>query len=149
MNRMLNLGDGIVKPALVAEVDTTTVDVRPVPGVNGIPVVEAVAAIEGAGLRAVVRGDSTTVSSQFPLEGARVTAGSEVTIYGTAVAANKPGNVKVPDLRGKTVRQAVQDLVKANLKVSIDGSGVVSEQKPNAGTVVAYGTVCRIACRKR
>ena len=149
MNRMLNLGDGIVEPALVAEVDTTVIDVRPVPDLNGMPVAEAVAAISSANLKAVVRGDSTVVSNQFPLAGARVTAGSEVTIYGHTVAASKPGNVKVPDLRGKTVRQAVQDLVKANLKVSIDGSGVVSDQKPNAGAVVAYGTVCRIACRKR
>ncbi|MFA6470661.1 MAG: penicillin-binding transpeptidase domain-containing protein [Candidatus Latescibacterota bacterium] len=58
-------------------------------------------------------------------------------------------SVMVPNITGKPLRLAVQNLVQANLKVKINGSGVVQSQDPLPGSMVAYGTMCEIACRNR
>lgn len=50
------------------------------------------------------------------------------------------GDVRVPDLDGRTARVALARLVEVDLAASIRGSGVVVRQTPAAGTYVARGT---------
>ena len=64
-------------------------------------------------------------------------------------AVARGGSVVVPNITGKPLRLAVQDLVQSNLKVKITGSGVVQSQAPSPGSLVAMGTMCEIACRNR
>jgi len=51
---------------------------------------------------------------------------------------------QVPDLRGKTAREAVASLVARGYRTRIDGSGVVVRQAPSAGTVLATGQACTL-----
>lgn len=51
------------------------------------------------------------------------------------------GELLVPSLIGRTARAAVSAARKAELDVRLSGTGLVSAQQPNAGEVVARGTV--------
>ncbi len=51
---------------------------------------------------------------------------------------------QVPDLRGKTAREAVSRLVARGYRTRIDGTGVVVRQAPSAGTVLAAGQACTL-----
>jgi membrane peptidoglycan carboxypeptidase len=49
---------------------------------------------------------------------------------------------QVPDLRGKTAREAVASLVARGYRARLDGTGVVVRQIPPAGTSLPAGTAC-------
>ena len=51
---------------------------------------------------------------------------------------------QIPDLRGKTAREAVAGLVARGYRSRIDGSGVVVRQTPSAGTVLSEGQTCTL-----
>jgi len=51
---------------------------------------------------------------------------------------------QVPDLRGKTAREAVASLVARGYRTRIEGTGVVVRQAPSAGTVLATGQACTL-----
>ena len=51
---------------------------------------------------------------------------------------------QVPDVRGKSLRDAVADLVKRRLRVAAEGSGYVVHQDPQAGTAVVDGQICSL-----
>ena len=51
---------------------------------------------------------------------------------------------QVPDLRGKTSREAVASLVARGYRTRIEGTGVVVRQAPSAGTVLAAGQACTL-----
>jgi len=53
-------------------------------------------------------------------------------------------NGQVPDLRGKTAREAVAGLVARGYRTRIEGTGVVVRQAPSAGTVLAAGQACTL-----
>jgi cell division protein FtsI/penicillin-binding protein 2 len=51
---------------------------------------------------------------------------------------------QIPDMRGKSARQAVAGLVARGYRARLDGQGVVVRQTPPAGTVVAAGQACTL-----
>lgn len=149
MNRILNIRgnpwtDMIVKNTAPLQSSTATL-----PDMRGVDVKDAVARLNKIGFNPVVAGDSAMVMKQFPLAGTELNKGTTITLYSNIVARAKSNGVKVPNLKGKTMREAVQYLVQSNLGVNINGSGTVKSQDPAAGTFVDYGTVCTIACNKR
>ncbi|MFC1650671.1 penicillin-binding transpeptidase domain-containing protein [Candidatus Latescibacterota bacterium] len=151
MVRTLNMG-GSTWANMVAdadEVSTNHSEVIIVPDMKGKDVIEAIGKLVEIGFDAVVIGDSTQVARQSPMPGAELNIGEKITLYSNVVTGVKKNEIKVPNLKGKSLREAVQHLVQLNLEVNINGSGIVESQSPKAGTVVAYGTVCTIACNKR
>lgn len=48
--------------------------------------------------------------------------------------------IEVPDLAGKTLREARRALTRLGLVVECDGSGVVHDMVPPAGTAVPVGS---------
>jgi stage V sporulation protein D (sporulation-specific penicillin-binding protein) len=60
-----------------------------------------------------------------------------------ALLATTPG--EVPDLRGKTAREAVAALVSHGYRARIAGRGVVIAQNPPAGTAVSSGQTCTLS----
>ncbi|MCE5250751.1 PASTA domain-containing protein [bacterium] len=149
VNRMLNLADTPWND-LIAEnaLEDTVITVR-LPDVKGKRISEAVESIRNLGLNPEVYGDSTVVDKQSPLPGAQLNPGTVVKLYSNTLMTVQAGLIKVPDLIGKSLREATQDLIHANLDVTVSGSGVVKEQNPRAGTYVRNGTVCMLACSKR
>ena len=55
--------------------------------------------------------------------------------------------LQMPDVVGISLRQAVSRLTSSGLQVRMRGSGMVVDQRPRPGTVVARGSVCRVICR--
>ena len=150
MNRILNLSnnpwsDMIAKNTGIESSDNTAI----LPDMKGINIDKAVKKLIEIGLNPVVIGDSTVVAKQLPLSGAELNKGTKVTLYSSAITGEKSSRIRVPNLKGKSMRDAVQHLVQSNLAVVIEGSGVVKSQYPVAGTLVKYGTKCTIACNKK
>ena len=55
----------------------------------------------------------------------------------------------VPDVRGLSAREAVRELMRVGLSPRIDGSGLVIEQSPEAGTTVIPGDQAVLTLRRR
>ncbi|MFC1692160.1 penicillin-binding transpeptidase domain-containing protein [Candidatus Latescibacterota bacterium] len=149
INRILNMGDGPCAYAMVEKNINIAPKSEILPDMKGMNIHEAVAVLSELGFNPSVAGDSTIVMKQFPPTGAKLGKGADVTLYSDIVISEKQDLIKVPNIRGKTVREAVQDLVQSQLKVNVVGSGTVQKQDPPAGTLVKHGTVCVIACGKK
>jgi beta-lactam-binding protein with PASTA domain len=52
----------------------------------------------------------------------------------------------MPDLRGKTKRQALALLAPLGLKVNFKGEGIVRSQFPSVGRALQDGTSCELNC---
>ena len=120
-----------------------------VPELKNKRVTDAISKLTKIGLNPVVIGDSTLVLNQFPLAGAELDYGSDVAIYSDTIVNIDSNKATMPNLIGKTMREAIQYLVQANLDVKVDGTGIVSKQTPDPGKQIDYGTVCIIACNKK
>lgn len=57
------------------------------------------------------------------------------------------GYVRVPDLRGKSMRKVIYILNNLNLKPKIEGSGIVFWQFPKPGQIVKQGIVCKVGLK--
>lgn len=59
-------------------------------------------------------------------------------------ASRGSGEIVVPDLSGRGIREAVTLLASRGLKIQASGEGVVTGQSPPPGTYVAREAICRI-----
>lgn len=86
--------------------------------------------------------DSEIITSQTPKAGVSVSSNGVVMAYteqhGDSVSTT------VPDLKGKSLYQAITALKNANLNVQTTGSGTVVSQDISAGVSVEQGTVVKI-----
>ena len=57
------------------------------------------------------------------------------------------GYVRVPDLRGKSMRKVINILNELNLQPKIQGSGIVFWQYPKPGQIVKKGIVCKVGLK--
>lgn len=150
INRILNMGDSPVMAQVAAVTEKTPAVIEnTVPDVKGMDIRVAVAKLTALGFEPSVNGDSTTVSRQVPQAGAVLRNGSRVTLHSSTMTVEAGNRVRMPELTGKTIREAVQHLNQAQLDVKVSGSGVVRRQSPAPGTLVEYGTVCMLVCEKR
>ena len=125
-----------------------------VAGYKGYSVSYAQSLIEARGMKAVVVGNGSVVTSQVPASGTYVEKnGASVVLY---TGNEVPEDVVVPDLLGKTAAHANQMLINLGLNVKIEGTPhyltgneeiVVVEQSHEKGTKVAKGTVVTITFR--
>ena len=124
-----------------------------VPDVVGATVADAQAAIEEAGLIAVVeeRADDDVeaglVIETNPRAGVEVAPGTEV----VTVVSTGPEDVEVPDLLGLTVDEAAPVVEESGLAIEVvldpddpDPEGLVVEQTPAAGEVVEFGSTVTV-----
>ena len=126
-----------------------------VSGYKGYSVSYAKRLIENNGLKVLVVGDGTVVTSQLPESGTYVEKkGATVVLY-TGKAAQSE-DVSVPNLMGMTAAHANQTLTNIGLNVKIEGTPhyltgneeiVVVEQSIQKGTMVAKGTVVTLTFR--
>ncbi|MBA7588124.1 Stage V sporulation protein D [subsurface metagenome] len=147
INRALNIGKGPWTRMIAEKKNTPQSGV--LPNLKGVKMSSAVEKLQKLGFTSSVVGDSTLVAQQFPIAGVTLNEGSDITLFSNIRTTEKVSTIKVPDLKGKAMRDAVQHLVQANLEVRINGSGVVKKQTPRAGTLVKLGAVCVIDCGKR
>jgi cell division protein FtsI (penicillin-binding protein 3) len=119
-----------------------------VPDVTSLKVDAARAMLASDGFEATTQGGGELVLRQSPTAGARQVRGSTVTLVtGGQTSLLPPGYVLVPDVRGLSIRRAMNRLSTLQLDVDIDGSGVVTAQSPVAGGQVKTGTRVELHCQ--
>jgi stage V sporulation protein D (sporulation-specific penicillin-binding protein) len=121
-----------------------------VPDVIGMSLEEAAQALKEAGLEYLADETGTVVKDQMPKPGAKVISGTTVLLYTERGAESQPeeqaaqppaeGMVIVPDVLGKSIREANRILVSEGLRLRIEGSGIAVGQDPAPGTQVELGT---------
>ncbi|NLB28871.1 MAG: PASTA domain-containing protein, partial [Clostridiales bacterium] len=120
-----------------------------VPKLGGMYAEDVTSALNNLGLEYRFVGEGGTVTDQFPSAHAIVSPGTTVVVY---MGAPMPDNedVAVPDLTGRSYREAKQLLEAAGLFIRNVGvsasvnSAVVSIQSAAGGSVVTYGSVIEV-----
>ena len=54
------------------------------------------------------------------------------------------GTIKVPNLKGKSLKKAIDIINRIGLKIKIEGSGQVVSQKPRPGTILRPKDICLV-----
>ncbi|CAK9331113.1 stage V sporulation protein D [Thermoanaerobacter kivui] len=117
-----------------------------VPNVRNMKLYEAQNVLISNKLRFIVEGRGNTVFDQMPKPGAIVEENTTVILY-----LNDYGeeNVIVPDLTGKSVKEAAELLNSLGLKIKIKGNGFAVRQVPLEGTVVKKGETIEVEFRPK
>jgi beta-lactam-binding protein with PASTA domain len=121
-----------------------------VPDVRNMKTDDAEATLEAGGLEADIEDDGPIVIGQSPAPGATAERGATVTL--TTVVGNAPasgGFALVPDVRGLTIRKAMNSLAVQQLDVVIIGTGSVVGQTPAPGERLRRGASVTIRCEAR
>ncbi len=153
--RIIN-NNGLIAKILVAEntlpmqaAQDSEVTVS-IPDVTSKVMNDAVASLKRFGLATKVIGTGEEVVRQYPPAGNKVERGSIVQLMMNETdQAVISGALKVPDVRGMSVRRAVNKLAAERYGVSIIGSGVVANQFPTPGTALKQGTKVTIMCEPK
>jgi cell division protein FtsI (penicillin-binding protein 3) len=121
-----------------------------VPDVRTINVTIAQKILEGHGLAVKTFGKGEIVSRQSPDPGKIVQRGDGVTlVLNNDSVPQKDGTITVPDLRGMSLRRAINLLVIDDFDIHVQGSGIVVRQNPTAGQRVPTGSTLEIECQPR
>ncbi len=108
---------------------------------------EAMNLASSSGLRLKLSGGAGEVYAQVPGPGTLVKSGEEILLSFRKEGTDSEGKVRVPDLRGLSIRKARRMLLDCGLSSSIDGSGVVFRQTPAPGTLTRAGSRIELKCR--
>ena len=102
------------------------------------------------GLGSQIFGTGTIVIKQTPEAGKQVEKGEAVSLIlnGEAVVASH-GMIAVPDVRGMSVRRAMNRLVSDEFEIKVLGSGVVTQQLPAPGECAQLGSSIVLLCSPR
>ncbi len=125
-----------------------------VPDVIGMDLAEASRVLKEAGLDYLAEESGTVVVDQMPKPGASVLTNTTVLLYMSSESddetAEMPGQesaeppaegmIVVPDVVGKSIREANNILISQGLRLKIEGSGIAVSQEPEAGTHVEADT---------
>jgi membrane peptidoglycan carboxypeptidase len=116
------------------------------PDVSTLDVRNADTMLNKIGLVVRIVGAGTVVRHQIPDPGSALASGSVVQLITTE---NISAAGCVPDLRGMSVRRAVNMLVSENLIAVVAGSGSVVSQTPEPGTPVRPGEKITMRCEPK
>ncbi|MGB9780009.1 stage V sporulation protein D [Caldanaerobacter sp.] len=124
----------------------TTREMVMVPEVRKMKLYEAEKIILERKLDFILQGNGDSVVDQMPKPGALVEENTKIVLY-LDEAPNE--EVVVPDLKGKSVKEATEILNSLGLKIKIKGTGFAVNQKPEKGTLVKKGEVVEVEFRPR
>ena len=121
-----------------------------VPDVRNMKTADAEATLKAGGLDADITDDGPVVIGQTPAPGTTVKRGATVTLTTVVGAAQGTGGFAlVPDLRGLTIRRAMNSLAVQQLDAVVVGSGTVVGQSPAPGERLRRGASVTIRCEAR
>ncbi len=123
----------------------------PVPDVRTLQLNIASKIIEGQGLKCESFGKGDVVVRQTPEPGKRLEKGDVVklALNEEETTSVQSGTIVVPDLKGMSLRRAINRLIVDDFDVKARGSGVVVSQYPAAGQKVNAGATIQIVCEPR
>jgi beta-lactam-binding protein with PASTA domain len=121
-----------------------------VPDVSSLGADVAMTILAARGFRVESEGSGKMVVKQSPVAGARIPRGGVVRLSTEEGGVNIPeGYTRVPEIRGLTVRRAINRLTMQQLDVALHGSGIVRTQSPVAGKVVKIGSRILVRCEPK
>lgn len=117
-----------------------------VPDVVNLPLNEAVALMSSRGLNVKVNGSGNLVWQQTPRAGTKLNRGSQVVIYMSPndKKSSSSGDVTIPDLRGKSMKEVARILSDLGLHLVPEGTGLAYDQTPVPGKVVSAGSTITV-----
>jgi stage V sporulation protein D (sporulation-specific penicillin-binding protein) len=120
-------------------------DMVVVPDLLNLTLDEANERLEPAGLLVRLVGNGGIIRNQTPKPGARVPLHTQILVY---LGEGRPGEkVTVPDLTGKTMREAGEVLGWLGLQMNVSGSGVAFRQSPAPYTLVEKDSIINVEFR--
>ena len=121
-----------------------------VPDVRTLQVVIASRLLESHGLKSQPVGTGDIVVRQVPEPGKRLEKDDVVQLVLNETGAETAGGpATVPDVRGMSLRRAINRLVVEDFDIKVRGSGVVVEQVPAAGKKIQPGATVYLVCEPR
>lgn len=122
----------------------------PVPDVRSVHKTMAQKILEAQGLKCELYGTGDMVVRQSPDPGKRVERGDVVKLaLQNEAVTDQQGRMTVPNVRGMSMRRAINRLTIDEFDVLIEGSGIVVQQTPGAGQRVPVGTQIKLRCESR
>lgn len=156
-DRIINNGGLLAKTAIAEQLVYSGSAVRTaheatvsIPDVAEQEAHDAVEMLKQSGLAAKLIGSGDEVVRQYPPAGKKVERGSIVQLMMNEmehIFASQ--GTTIPDVRGMSVRRAVNKLAAEQLKVSIVGTGIVVNQFPSHGALTKPGTKVTIMCEPK
>lgn len=121
-----------------------------VPDVAGTSIEHADMILKQSGLASKVIGSGEDVLRQYPPAGKKVERGTIVQLMMNETEHTiTSGPLTVPDVRGMSIRRAVNKLASEQLGVSIVGAGIVTNQFPSPGTAMKQNAKVTILCEPK
>ncbi len=121
-----------------------------VPDVRTLQVLIASRLLESHGLKSQTVGTGDVVVRQVPEPGKRLEKDDVVQLVLNETGADQQnGIVAVPDVRGMSLRRAINRLVVDDFDIQLRGSGVVVNQAPAAGQKTQAGATIHLVCEPR
>ncbi len=128
-------------PRKIVEEEARTVQV---PDLTDNTIDDASARVETKGLILKVTGGGDIITRQTPKPGAVVPLQTNILVYTGEESVDASAELKLPDLRGKTLREVSELLNWMGLRLNSYGSGVATDQNPPPGTRVDTGSVVNV-----
>jgi cell division protein FtsI/penicillin-binding protein 2 len=102
------------------------------------------------GINCQTFGTGTMVIKQTPEPGRKIEIGESVSLIlnGESIVSSD-GMIAVPDVRGMSIRRAMNRLVSDEFEIKVQGSGIVTQQIPAAGERVRSGSSVVLLCSPR
>lgn len=114
-----------------------------IPDVKGKTIAEAKDALEQKGFVVNIQGDKEkNIERQFPLAHVSIQKGGFIQLY--TLKNESDILVKVPDLKGLSINDAIDRLNKIGLNIKIKGTGFSSTQNIKANTSIAKGSTIEV-----
>lgn len=115
--------------------------------VQDLPLKEVIRILEEGGIPYRMEGQGDWVVYQLPQPGCSLGPGEELALTIRPASSFIEGLRRVPNLKGLSIRAAINRLAVDRLDFRLTGSGVVVGQVPPPGTRVLAGATCRLICR--
>jgi cell division protein FtsI (penicillin-binding protein 3) len=103
--------------------------------------------LDELGLEAEWDGEGDFILGQMPPPGAAVFPDAKVTLQLFEVAPRGRQQMRMPQLVGLSLRQALQQLSLLGIDAHVVGNGRVTQQHPAAGTAISSNTRCELRCQ--
>ena len=114
-----------------------------VPDLRNLYVEDARKILMQNGLSVRIEGEGYVVTEQVPMPGAEVKKNTVVLLKLSDSRTNKDP-VTVPDLTGRTIKEATDIIHAIGLNIEIEGSGYAVKQNPPAEAEVGLGTTVKV-----
>lgn len=118
-----------------------------VPNLDGLDADQAIGLLTNRGLRAQTEGNGQRICHQLPPAGTLMECGKIVLVTLCPAPDDGDTDTKIPSLLGLTMRDAIRELQRRGLPVTVTGSGLVVEQTPRPGARLEQDAVCQLTCQ--